>query len=139
MDLVCVTVDCGDPRRLAAFWSAALGWNEPYVSPDGGGAVCGPSTPGMYLEFVRVPEPKVGKNRLHVGCSVAGIGEYDAEFERLVGLGATLAWKEMFGPDVDDHYRNWVLLDPEGNEFCFGGGKWPEGVEMPTEVPIEPG
>jgi hypothetical protein len=91
----------------------------------------------MYLEFIRVPEPKSGKNRLHLGCNVVSISEYDAEFQRLVELGATMAWQEVFGADVDDHYRNWVLLDPEGNEFCFGGGAWPEGVAMPSEVPIQ--
>ena len=56
-----------------------------------------------------------------------------------MGLGASLAWKELFGPEVEDHYRNWILLDPEGNEFCFGGGAWPKGVAMATEVPISTG
>lgn len=136
MDIACITIDCGDPARLVEFWSAALGWTTTHVAPDGGGAVCLPPESGTYLEFIRVPEPKSAKNRLHLGCNAGTLAGFDAEYERLVGLGATLAWREVFGDDVDEHYRNWILLDPEGNEFCFGGGTWPDGVPMPSEVPI---
>ena len=137
MDLVCVTVDCADPGSLAAFWSAALGWKRPWVAPDGGGAICGPGGAGPYLEFVRVPEAKTVKNRLHLGCNAGSVDQHDAEFARLVGLGAALAWKEVFPPEVAGSYRNWVLVDPEGNEFCLGAGEWPEGVPIPTEVPLD--
>ncbi len=135
MDIVCVTIDCREPATVAEFWNAALLWGGVAVMSDGGGAVCGPDDGGMYLEFVRVPEAKSVKNRLHLGCNVGPIEDFDAEFDRLVSLGAELAWREDFGEDVDAHYRNWVLRDPEGNEFCLGGGSWPEGVESPSEVP----
>jgi hypothetical protein len=135
--IVCVTIDSHDPAALAEFWNAALRWGGVAAAPDGGGAVCGPSDGGIYLEFVRVPETKTVKNRLHLGCSVESIDEFDIEFERLQSLGAELAWREDFGADVDAHYRNWVLRDPEGNEFCLGGGAWPEGVDTPSEVPID--
>ena len=138
MELVCVTIDCADPGSLAVFWSGALGWPSPWIAPDGGGAICGPEGGGPYLEFVRVPEVKTIKNRLHLGCTAGAIEEYDAEFTRLVDLGASLAWKEVFPPEVEGAYRNWVLLDPEGNEFCLGGGTWPEGVPMTSEVPVDP-
>ena len=137
MDLVCVTVDCESPVRLATFWSEALGWPEPEVAAGGAGAACRPLDGGPFLEFIRVPEGKTAKNRLHLGCNAGPIDRFDAEFDRLVSLGARLAWKEVFGPEVDAHYRNWVLLDPEGNEFCFGGGSWPSGAAIPTEVSIE--
>lgn len=136
MRIVCVTVDSHDPAVLAEFWNAALRWGGVVAAPDGGGAVCGPSDGGMYLEFVRVPESKTTKNRLHLGCTVGSISEFDEEFEHLESLGAELAWREDFGPDIDPHYRNWVLRDPEGNEFCLGGGAWPEGAQTPSEVPI---
>ena len=135
MRIVCVTIDSREPGALAEFWNAALRWGGVAAAPDGGGAVCGPTDGGMYLEFVRVPESKAIKNRLHLGCTVGSIDDFDAEFERLTSLGATLAWREDFGSDVDLHYRNWVLRDPEGNEFCPGGGTWPEGVDTPSEVP----
>lgn len=139
MDLVCVTVDCSNPEQLAGFWSAALGWAPPRVAPTGGGATCRPWGGGLYLEFVRVPEPKVTKNRLHFGCNVGTLDYYEGEFDRLVALGASLAWKEVFPPAVDPHYRNWILLDPEGNEFCLGGGVWPQNVPVFTDVPTSSG
>lgn len=113
--LTCVTIDCADPERVASFRSEALGWElrghrvEP---PDG----------GSYLEFVQVPEGKMVKNRLHLGL---GTDDLDAEIERLVGLGATIAWEEEFPADWP--YRNVVLRDVEGNEFCLGN-------EDPNEV-----
>ena len=122
MELTCVTVDCADPSALAAFWDAALGWGGVAVSGDGAGAVCRPPGGGAYLEFVRVPEGKVVKNRLHLGCSAGSLDELEAEVARLLTLGASVAWEEEFPPEVAERYRNLVLRDPEGNEFCLGGG-----------------
>jgi len=136
MDLVCVTVDCRNPGPLADFWSAALGWPAPRVAAGGGGAICRPAGGGPYLEFIRVPEQKTIKNRLHFGCTVGALDRFDPEFERLLALGAKLVWKEVFPSEVDGHYRNWILVDPEGNEFCLGGGTWPPSVPEPAEVPI---
>jgi hypothetical protein len=123
VELTCVTVDCADPAALAAFWNEALGWGGVAAADDGGGAVCGPPGGGAYLEFVRVPEGKVVKNRLHLGCSAGSLDELEAELARLLALGATVAWEESFPPEVAGRYRNLVLRDPEGNEFCLGGGR----------------
>jgi predicted enzyme related to lactoylglutathione lyase len=104
----CVTFDCGDPDRVAVFWAAALGWEKHghrVEPPDG----------GTYLEFVSVPERKTVKNRLHLGINSKDL---DAEIERLVGIGASVAWEEEFPTDWP--YRNVVLRDVEGNEFCLG-------------------
>lgn len=125
MRVVCITVDCTDPGRVAAFWNAALDWGGTAVAVDGGGAVCGPPGGGIYLEFVKVPEPKQGKNRLHLGLDAGTLDELDVELERLLGLGASVAWEEEFPPEVAQRYRNVVLRDPEGNEFCLGGGTMP--------------
>ena len=122
MDLTCVTVDCADPAALAAFWNEALGWGGVAVAEDGSGAVSGPPGGGAYLEFVRVPEGKVVKNRLHLGCSAGSLNALEQELRRLLALGATVAWEESFPPAVAARYRNVVLRDPEGNEFCLGGG-----------------
>lgn len=125
MELACVTVDCHDPERLARFWNEALGWGGVSVGPGGDGAVCGPTGGGIYLEFIRVPEDKVVKNRLHLGLGAGRLGDLDVEIERLRALGATVAWEEEFPPEVAAAYRNVVLRDPEGNEFCLGGGEFP--------------
>jgi predicted enzyme related to lactoylglutathione lyase len=117
--LTCVTIDCADPDRVAAFWAEALGWTRKgshRVEPSGG------SEAAIYLEFVSVPEAKTVKNRLHLGI---GTGDLDAEIARLEALGATIAWEEEFPPEWP--YRNVVLRDVEGNEFCLGN-------EDPDEV-----
>ncbi len=125
MELTCVTVDCQDPGRVAAFWNEALGWAGTAVAADGSGATCGPDEGGTYLEFVRVPEAKSVKNRMHLGLNAGTLAELDDELDRLQGLGATIAWEEQFPPEVAGEYRNVVLRDPEGNEFCLGGGEFP--------------
>jgi hypothetical protein len=125
MEITCVTFDSADPAGLARFWSEALGWSAVSTSPDGTSAVCSPADGGPALEFVRVPEGKVVKNRVHLGCTAGPLDEVSAELERLLALGATLAWEEEFPPEIAAHYRNLVLRDPEDNEFCLGGGTPP--------------
>jgi hypothetical protein len=57
------------------------------------------------LDFVKVPEPKTAKSRLHMDLAVDDIGP-------LLDLGATVVRPQ--GGDIAWH----VLADPEGNEFC---------------------
>ena len=122
MEIICTTIDCAHPEKVATFWNAALGWGGVAVDPSGSGALCGPPDGGAYLEFVRVPEGKIAKNRVHLGCSAGTLGDLEAEIARLQGLGASIAWEEAFPPDVAARYRNVVLRDVEGNEFCLSGG-----------------
>jgi hypothetical protein len=122
VEITCVTFDCADPEAVATFWNDALHWGGAAVAADGSGALCGQPSGGVYLEFVRVPEHKVAKNRVHLGCAVATLAELDEEIARLVGLGATIAWEEDFPTAIAASYRNVVLRDVEGNEFCLAGG-----------------
>ncbi len=102
-----VTVDCADALVGARFWAAALGSDvdedstsdKAYVEPPGWGG------PAMW--FVRVPEPKVAKNRLHLDLRAPG--SVAEEVARLVALGATVL---RDGADLV------MMQDPEGNEFC---------------------
>lgn len=125
MDISCVTIDCRDPRNIATFWNEALRWNGVAEAADGNVAICHPSEGGLYLEFVRVPEDKIVKNRVHLGCVAGALDHLGHEMERLLGLGATIAWEEEFPAHVAIGYRNVVLRDPEGNEFCLGAGTFP--------------
>jgi hypothetical protein len=92
--------DAAEPRRIAAFWAAALGYvDEPgYDDPDGASLI-DPEGAGPAISFLRVPEPKTAKNRVHLDVGVSGGPEVahddrrpkvDAAVERLVGLGATM-------------------------------------------------
>jgi hypothetical protein len=123
MQVTCLTVDCRDPAAVAQFWSEALGWDPVHVSESGNGATCRPPDGGAYLEFVRVPEEKTVKNRLHLGCNAGTLDELEHELVRLQGLGATIAWEEEFPPETAARYRNVILRDIEGNEFCLGAGE----------------
>ena len=121
MNLTCVTLDCNDVRLVAEFWRDALGWSLDHIGA--GGASLHPPDGGTYLELIRVPEPKATKNRMHLGFTAGELG-VDAEIERLVALGASVAWEEDFPADVADRHRNVILRDPEGNELCLSGGSW---------------
>ena len=116
--------DAADPQALAAFWAIALGYvAEPgYDDPDGA-SIIDPDGVGPAIGFLRVPEGKTAKNRLHIDIRVAGEPPWDmAERERLirakaaelVAVGATTVREESYG----EHLGHVVMLDPEGNEFC---------------------
>ncbi|MEU0830851.1 VOC family protein [Streptomyces sp. NPDC005969] len=99
-----VTVKSHD-RRAWRDLAAARHPDDPHEEESGTGL-------GRRLLFQRVPEPKTGKNRLHLDVH-AGPGRRDAEVARLEGLGATRLHK------VEEPGGTWwVLADPEGNEFC---------------------
>lgn len=67
---------------------------------------------GRCMIFLRVPEPKMVKNRMHI-CLRPVDRSRDDEVERLLGLGATLV------NDLRNGDTGWaVLADLEGNEFC---------------------
>jgi Glyoxalase-like domain len=134
MEIICVTVDSHEPAEVARFWNAALGWGGVTVHPDGTGAISGPPSGGIYLEFVPVPETKVVKNRIHLGCAAGTLEQLDVELDRLQALGASIAWEEDFPAEIAAGYRNVILRDVEGNEFCLSGGSFPSG-DAPTSSP----
>jgi hypothetical protein len=68
---------------------------------------------GRRVLFQHVPEPKSGKNRLHLDVH-SEPGGLDALVSRLEGLGATRVREVDRGPA--GHW--WIMQDPEGNEFC---------------------
>jgi predicted enzyme related to lactoylglutathione lyase len=114
--LVHLVIDAADPPGLARFWSAALGWEVGAEEP--GEVVVWPRgydypDPGaLPLVFVPVPEPKAGKNRVHIDLASTSVAHQAAQVDRLLGLGATRA-------DIGQGEVPWVVLaDPEGNEFC---------------------
>ncbi len=91
---------------------------------DDASAVVDPSGAGPRLYFQRVPEPKRGKNRLHLDVRAAPgltgderMGALEQEAERLVALGATRLSRHEPRPPLDAGHV--VMADPEGNEFCL--------------------
>ena len=99
-----------EPYELARFWSQVVAAPvHPECAPGEDEALV-QSTPGLL--FVRVPEAKTLKNRVHLDLQ-PGVTR-DELVDRLIALGAKL---------FEDHRRpdgtGWVTLtDPAGNEFC---------------------
>jgi uncharacterized glyoxalase superfamily protein PhnB len=111
--LAALAIDCtDDPAVLARWWQGLIGgevevdeWGDASLTTDG----------YPRLDFLRVPDPKTGKNRLHLDLQAAP-GELDAAVEAALAHGATRAEDVYAG-------RGWVVLrDPYGNEFCI---LWP--------------
>ncbi len=137
-----LTIDCAHPGALAEFWAPLLGY-VPAPPPDGfaslpewfahhdvpeeewddGAYLVDPAGVRPTLSFMKVPESKVVKNRLHVDVKAGGGRETPWEVrwprvletvERLTAAGATVV-REY---ELDGRGDHVMMADPEGNEFC---------------------
>jgi hypothetical protein len=127
---------------MASFWKVALGYVEP-PPPEGfdtweqwlthfevlekewgdGAALDDPDGVGPSISFLKVPEAKVAKNRLHIDVQVAG-GRHPPwdlrerrirdTVDRLCSAGGSVLTEQGFQGQLD----HIVMADPEGNEFC---------------------
>jgi len=112
----CITIDCHDPLKVAQFWAAALDWKiteqdeiEVVIELLDGSPEQG-RIPDIL--FLKNPDKKVGKNRLHLDLRPL---DQAAEVARLEALGAIKI--EIGQSDYEE--TTWVVMaDPEGNEFC---------------------
>lgn len=108
----CLCIDTGDPAKIASFWQSALGWRRTFEEEDQVVLEPPEGSPeeGIVpdLLFLKVPEDKVVKNRLHLDLRPA---DQAAEIARLEALGARRV-------DVGQVDVSWVVMaDPDGNEF----------------------
>ena len=112
VDLV---LDCAEPASLSAFWREALDYREYFT--DASVSILVPKegvSPPLVLQGV--PEPKAGKNRMHLDLVV---DEIEPEVARLQALGAQRLddGVQRFGD------TQWVrMADPEHHEFCVCTG-----------------
>lgn len=106
-----ITIDCQDVERAAGFWAALLGTE--LREPLPGWRRLGPLVPnGPMLNFQPVPEPKIGKTRIHLDLLT---DDLDA---------ATRTVDQLGGRDLGERHEYpegivAVMADPEGNEFCL--------------------
>lgn len=127
-----ITVDAADPRSQGAFWCAVLGYVEQPPPPDfdtweealdafgidrsdpnRAFAIVDPDGVGPRVFFLKVPEGKSVKNRIHLDVHTDPDRLHDRADE-LVALGASRV------AAFDEPEGRWVTLrDPEGNEFCL--------------------
>jgi hypothetical protein len=130
-----VTIDCLHPVTLAPFWCDLLGYVEepppdgyqswpdydlangvPPAEAEKGATIVDPAGIQPRIYFQQVPEPKTGKNRLHIDVVASRQHTWDqvlAAAERAVSQGGSILRES---DNADDRFI--VLTDPEGNEFC---------------------
>lgn len=116
-----VVLDCPEPRKLADFYRAVLGWEE---DPSGDADwldIVGPE--GRRLSFQRSlgyqppqwPETAHGQ-QIHMDFDVPK-AEMDQAEQRLLALGATVLQGDGGGART---FR--VYADPAGHPFCLCAG-----------------
>lgn len=108
-----VVVDCLDPAPLAEFWRAVLGVEIAFTDDDWI-SLCSAGPDHPRIAFQRVPEAKVGKNRLHLDVWVPDI---EAATVAAEALGATRVGGLVGVDECPEPFQ--VMADPAGNEFCF--------------------
>jgi predicted enzyme related to lactoylglutathione lyase len=108
-----VTIDAVDVVGSAAFWSAALGYEQ--RSSRGPFVVLAPwpgdPRPVIVIQHVDAVAP--GKNAVHLDLRVDDV---DAEVDRLRALGATTEW--TIDETADGGSRWTTMSDPQGTLFC---------------------
>ena len=115
MKLTAITLDCPDPKALAAFYAQATGLE---IVPESDGDFAGLTREdGLFIGFQRVdgyqpprwPDQSIPQ-QLHLDFAVEDLDEAEA---LLLELGAA---KPGFQPG-GDRWR--VLTDPAGHPFCL--------------------
>jgi hypothetical protein len=107
-----LTIDSTDHKKLGEWWKEALDLEVVFEDTDEY-AISGKGRLGSSwnILFLRVPDEKKVKNRLHL--DLIPDRDKEAEASRLEALGATRA-------DIGQKDVSWIVMaDPEGNEFCI--------------------
>ncbi|MET0865643.1 MAG: VOC family protein [Nakamurella sp.] len=115
-----IVFDAANALTLAQFWATLLDREidpeaSPYFATIGR---TGPATGQPVFMFIQVPEPKAGKNRLHVDLASA---DRATDIERAIAAGGT-----HIG-DFDEYGTQWsTLADVEGNLFDIASAHAPK-------------
>ncbi|QLG50026.1 VOC family protein [Natrinema halophilum] len=109
-----ITVACEGPRKLAAFWAAALDGDLRELPPTIDPVIVERSGDGPALLFKELPKGTTRDLPIHLDLSTS---DREATVERLCDLGAAV--RETKTETVDTQTATWTVMeDPEGNRFC---------------------
>ena len=110
MKIGSVVIDCNDFELMFSFWAKALRY-VPRETPEEDWVVLrDPDRDYVNVSLQKVPEERVGKNRLHLDLYT---DDQQGEVERLLQIGAIVHDRST---ESDEDFV--VLEDPEGNLFC---------------------
>jgi catechol 2,3-dioxygenase-like lactoylglutathione lyase family enzyme len=114
--LYSVVIDTPDASATARWWARALGWTSADWTPDESSVyptdVEQDTGKAIPLVPVRVTDPKLGLNRLHLDLPSASPADQSAKVEALEAAGAVRI-------DIGQGAVPWVVLrTPDGDEFC---------------------
>ncbi|MEV0621612.1 VOC family protein [Nonomuraea sp. NPDC050404] len=125
IEIHAVTIDAKDPYEIASWWSRATGLPLGDDDEPGDDEIMLATERYPFFLFIRVPEGKTVKNRIHLDVNGIDGRTRDQEVERLTEMGATIA-DDRRTPEG----TGWVvMLDPEGNEFCVCRSKAEKGEQ----------
>ena len=118
-EILCITFDCRDPLAQARFWATVLSYEidrtwERFDEIQ----IDDPTGSGPPIYFMKVPEGKVVKNRVHL--DVQPETSIEEEVVRLEEAGAHAVVTRQDPAGFEGPYIWTVMQDPEGNEFCVG-------------------
>jgi predicted enzyme related to lactoylglutathione lyase len=105
--MIAVTIDCWDLEAMTRFWGSLLGVEFTIV--DHFGFLAHAPNRKVTIWLQKVPEPRVGKNRLHLDLVV---DDLEAALDRVRELGGDVGDAEQWREFV---WR--TCSDPEGNVF----------------------
>jgi len=112
LDALCL--DAHDPARVAAFWTALLGWRPEQPVLAGVGAELAPTDDtGFRLRFLPTAQPREVQNRMHLDLTSTTPEDQQRTVARVLELGGRHV--DVGQTEQDGHV---VLGDPEGNELC---------------------
>ena len=107
-----LVIDTTAPERLESFWCRLLEVTVDTTIGDGQFVVLSPSKDGLTIGFQRVPDAKVGKNRLHIDLIVDDLDRATDEIETIGGR-----WLEPGTIRELEGFQWRCMADPDGNEF----------------------
>lgn len=113
--LIAVTIDCVDLEAMLSFWSALLDVEGELHEPFG---FIQHLEGGVSVWLQRVPEPRSGKNRLHLDLIVGDLATIERRVEQLGG--------GLVGIHEWQGFRWRTCSDPEGNLFDVMQAESPE-------------
>ncbi len=105
--LIAATIDCNDLQTMTRFWAELLGVASQIHEPFG--FLAHPEDRRVTVWLQRVPEPRTGKNRVHLDLVAQDLQATLARIEELGGsIGEERGWEGFL-------WR--TCADPEGNVF----------------------